>query len=291
MNRTWTDAEIQFLRDHYLVLNDPKLAEHLSKTRGSVKSKRKRLGLIRPKEVVRRMQKEVMADWTDEEYAFLKKNNNFMTNREIGRSLGRSKSSISNQMCKLGLTRRDEVRDKMKKSTQFKKGMIPWNKGIKGLRFSPETEFKPGHVPASTKYDGCVTWRNHIRGYGYYYVRIAKREWVLWHRYLWEKVFGPIPKGHIVIFRDGNSRNVFLENLESISRAENARRNHNAEKMKISMKKAWEQGLHLESDKYIAYMLAPVDAELRERVMQVPELIELKRQQLKLKRAINEIDE
>ncbi|MDX5299359.1 MAG: HNH endonuclease, partial [Gammaproteobacteria bacterium] len=34
-----------------------------------------------------------------------------------------------------------------------------------------------------------------------------------------------IPDGHIVVFRDGNRRNIKIENLELISRAENARRN------------------------------------------------------------------
>jgi len=28
--------------------------------------------------------------------------------------------------------------------TSFKKGQIPWNKNIKGIHYSPETEFKKG---------------------------------------------------------------------------------------------------------------------------------------------------
>lgn len=36
---------------------------------------------------------------------------------------------------------------------------------------------------------------------------------------------GEIPKGHIVIFRDGNNRNFSRDNLEAITRAEWIRRN------------------------------------------------------------------
>jgi hypothetical protein len=32
-------------------------------------------------------------------------------------------------------------------NTCFKKGYIPWNKGIKGIHFSPKTEFKKGVTP------------------------------------------------------------------------------------------------------------------------------------------------
>ncbi len=49
--------------------------------------------------------------------------------------------------------------------------------------------------------------------------------WPLYNRYLWEQHKGPIPPKHIVIFKDGNRANCVIENLELISKADNARRN------------------------------------------------------------------
>ena len=45
------------------------------------------------------------------------------------------------------------------------------------------------------------------------------------HRYIWEKAFGPIPKGHCVQFKDGDTTNCILDNLYLISRAKQVRRN------------------------------------------------------------------
>jgi hypothetical protein len=37
---------------------------------------------------------------------------------------------------------------------------------------------------------------------------------------IWEKANGKVPKGHVVIFADGNIRNFNLDNLMLVSRAE-----------------------------------------------------------------------
>lgn len=40
---------------------------------------------------------------------------------------------------------------------------------------------------------------------------------VLKHRFLWETANGPIPKGHKVIFADGDKTNITLDNLIMVS--------------------------------------------------------------------------
>lgn len=100
-------------------------------------------------------------------------------------------------------------------------------------------------------------------------------KFVHWGRWAWEKQYGKVAKGKNVVFKDGNPYNISIENLEDITDAELSRRNS----------KKSSQGL---SDNYVAYTLSYKDPEMRKLIKQRPDLIELKRQQLKLKRSINE---
>ena len=126
-------------------------------------------------------------------------------------------------------------------SGKFIKNHIPWNKGVKGFRPSKETEFKAGHLPANTKYNGCISLRSKSKtNEKYYYIRISQANWVLYQRYLWEQKHGSIPKGLLIIFKDKDSLNCELENLEMISRIENMRRNRNYKKMAKTMKAIWD---------------------------------------------------
>jgi len=87
------------------------------------------------------------------------------------------------------------------------------------------TWFKAGHLPSNTKHDGCISVRKDTSGRGYKYIRLAKGKWVLYHRHLWKQHHGSIPKGMCIVFRDGDSLNCTIENLEMISRKENRNRN------------------------------------------------------------------
>lgn len=61
---------------------------------------------------------------------------------------------------------------------------------------------------------------------GYCKIKTAEpRTWEYLHRKNWEAAHGPIPKGKLVVFRDGNIRNYSIENLELISKKENMVRN------------------------------------------------------------------
>ena len=129
------------------------------------------------------------------------------------------------------------------KQGRFLPGHTPWNKGIKGLDIGgKETRFKKGNEPHNTKYDGCITVRHHKRtNEKYKYIRIAKGKWVLLHRYIWEQHKGKIPQGYVIRFKDGDTLNCAIDNLECISRKENLVRNQDMEKMRKSMKARWER--------------------------------------------------
>ena len=56
---------------------------------------------------------------------------------------------------------------------------------------------------------------------GHIEVKIAQPDkWKKLHRAIWENANGKVPKGHVVIFADGNTRNFTLDNLLLVSKGE-----------------------------------------------------------------------
>ena len=99
----------------------------------------------------------------------------------------------------------------------FKKGNIP--SPLAGCKGPNKTTFKKGNTPVNHRPVGS----ERISKDGWLEVKIAEpRKWCGKHRVEWEKHHGPIPKGHIVIFVDGNPLNWQIENLQMISKAEHA---------------------------------------------------------------------
>lgn len=180
--------------------------------------------------------------WTDKDVEKLK--NLYPDNRssEVARILCCGLSRVYNKAFKLGLKKTVEYlnsdnsgrlsgRDTRGLSARFKKGHIPANKGKKWTDYLTEesikgcltTTFKNGNIPHNTKRDSDITIRND-EGRKYKYIRLSKREWLPLHVYLWEKENGKVPRGMIVVFKDRNSMNCELSNLEMITREENINR-------------------------------------------------------------------
>ena len=105
----------------------------------------------------------------------------------------------------------------------FKKGNTPWNKGKKGIHLSPESEFKKGQLVG----EGHPSWKGGIQKLksdcNYLWAGNGKR--VRRPRAVYEEHFGEIPKGFVIVHKDGNRYNDHPDNLEAISRAENMKRN------------------------------------------------------------------
>lgn len=112
---------------------------------------------------------------------------------------------------------------------QYEKGHTPINKGTKGMfnAGGNKTSFKKGSIPPNRVPIG--TEKERADGYVWVKVRDEKgnKNWVLKHVMVWEEVHGPVPKGNIVIFLDGDTHNFDIDNLKMISKATNARLNQN----------------------------------------------------------------
>lgn len=132
----------------------------------------------------------------------------------------------------------------------FKKGLVPFNKGRKmpadvRERCAP-TMFKKGQLPKNTREaDGAISIRYDNRGVAVPHIRISLGKWEYLARHTWREHHGEIPKGYIVVHKDGDSMNCEVDNLELISRADNARRNYSREKFV-----AWHNEL---TDEYVLW--------------------------------------
>lgn len=125
---------------------------------------------------------------------------------------------------------------------RFKPGLTPWNKGtrfVAGGR-SAETRFKKGDRPANTQPIGAYrlvfekNGRTHLEQKTSNTKGANHMRWTPVSRIVWEAANGPVPDGHLVIFRKGmhtvKLEEITLDRVECISRAEHAQRNHPAQR-------------------------------------------------------------
>jgi len=98
---------------------------------------------------------------------------------------------------------------------RFLKGNVPYNKGKKGFGGYEPTQFKKGNIPHNHKPVGT----ERVTRDGYVEVKIAEsRKWKAKHILIYEQHNGIVPKGSVVIFGDGNNRNLNINNLICVSR-------------------------------------------------------------------------
>jgi hypothetical protein len=116
--------------------------------------------------------------------------------------------------------------------SRFKKGNVSHNKGKKWSDFMPEesqersrkTQFPKRNVPLNWK---PIGWERKTRD-GYIEVKVRDeygekrvKNFELKHRLLWAQHNGPVPKGMMIKFKDGNKENIVIENLFMASMGEN----------------------------------------------------------------------
>jgi hypothetical protein len=162
---------------------------------------------------------------------FIRANHMTMPSKTISRALGRSDTYVRAIKKKYGIITPPHIIDHFVQTTRFRKGHEAHNKGRRMTDIIPPekihliqiNQFKPGHIPKNTLYDGAITIRQkYSNGEKYLYIRLAKAKWMPLHRHIWTTANGPIPKGYIIQFKDHNPLNCDLDNLYMISRADHA---------------------------------------------------------------------
>jgi hypothetical protein len=229
--RSWSkDAEAK-LRALYGRAPLARIAFQLKRTEKAVRSRAKVLGLKTGK----------VHRWTPAEIAILRRRYPHEKTAKIAKDLRLPLVKVFAKARALGLDKTPEYLAspdacRLRRENhpgvayRFQKGHVPANKGLRRPGWGPgrmkETQFKKGQV--GSKFVPIGTLRVNSDGYIDRKIRTDKKgssNWRALHRILWEEARGPVPPGHIVVFKDGNKLNCVLENLELITKADNARRN------------------------------------------------------------------
>jgi len=172
----------------------------------------------------------MMRKFTQEEDDFLRNNYLTIPAVRISKMLKRSKVAAAQRMKLLGIVVPPEIIEEFKKQSQFKTGQTPLNKGKKMPAHIYEklknTMFKKGQLPHNTaSSNGEIRIRTHRSGIRYKYMRVSIAKWELYHRIIWQEANGPIPEEMLIVFKDGDTMNCSIENLEMITMEENMKRN------------------------------------------------------------------
>ncbi len=174
-----------------------------------------------------------MRKYTDEEDCFLRDNYLTIPTKRMSKILKRSESSARQRLHLLGLKVPADIAAKFKAENQLQPGNVPMNKGKKlkdyctpdAIAAMQTTQFNKGNEPHNTKYDGAISLRYDNRKVPMYHIRLSKAKWEYLHRFNYQKFIGEIPKGGVVIFKDGNTLNCHPFNLQLITKKENVLRN------------------------------------------------------------------
>lgn len=235
----WSARDEASLRELYPISPTRDVARILKRSWSSVKNRAASLRLR--KEVGRRL-------WTAADDALLRKVYPNTESRAIARQMKRGLSAIYGRVNTLGLekdaafireTGRKNAQHPKARQHQFPRGHVPANKGVKhGKGWGPgrmkATQFKKGQAGWNWKPIGAERLVD-----GYRYTKVSDirnvpwtRNWRPTHVLRWETRRGPVPRGRLVAFKNGDRNDVRLKNLELRTLRENMLRNtvHNLPK-------------------------------------------------------------
>jgi hypothetical protein len=205
-----------------------------------VQSVKKRKGWKVPKEIALEKRnaslRNTLAAKVHPEDEIIKANYLTINVNQLAIKVGRAESFVNGRLKALGLQIPREIIEQRKIDSRLKPGNVPLNKGKRieefmspeGIERSKQTRFKKGQVPINTLHDGAIRLRHNHKDRNsrpYYWIRVAMGKWEMLHVHNWVKKNGPVPEDYIIVFKDKNTLNCDVENLEMITREENMLRN------------------------------------------------------------------
>lgn len=219
VGRLYTKEDDNIIKKYYPILTNREVARMLDRPLASVRDRANRIGVKKlnpPRQ------------YSKEEIEIVKECFPILETAEISKMLGRSQSSIRHKARKLRLTK------------VSKEGLLYTEEELEFLinnynKIPLEQQSKKlGRTTSalSQKLRELGIWEDLLHkpvgseriDSGYVLQKQEDGEWRLKHRVVWEKHHGEIPDKFRIHFKDGNTTNTDIENLELISFAESMRK-------------------------------------------------------------------
>jgi hypothetical protein len=226
----YTQEQIDFIREIATGRYNDEIAERFNGkygtqlNKGHIRSTKKNYGIT--SNVPKRKPNEDDGLFTKEQKDFIKANVVGASNQKLT-DLVNSTFGLSFTVQQVKTWKKNHNLSSGLKGTE---GIAPPNKGTKGLHNvgGNKTSFKKGQRPNNYKPIG--TERIDTDGYTLIKVSDAKewhKRWRHKHKVMWEEANGPVPRGHAVLFADGDRQNITLDNLILVTKSQLARLNQN----------------------------------------------------------------
>ncbi len=238
-----TEHQEQFIKDYYLKMGKKTMSREIGCSVKLITDFMEKNNLVVSDELklsfryINRPVKSSISQHDD----FLRENYLKIPVKTMARMIGKSNSEITvfTRLRQLGLVIPKELAEKRKRESCFPKGHVPANKGKKVSEYMTadqieklkQTSFKKGNIPHNTapEGDGAIRIRHDHENRGsnktYKWIRLSLGKWELLHKQIWEQVNGPVPEGYCLWFKNQDSMDCRLDNLELITREENMKRN------------------------------------------------------------------
>lgn len=268
----WTEARISKLKKLYETKTANECADILGVKTNQIKSALIKYSLTG---------RGLIPRYTDFEIERIKILYANFTNKDLAIIFRTKEKALASFGFKLGLKKSKSLLLFHIQKGQFTKGMVAHNKGKK---VKPEviakmkhTFFKPGSTPSNTKEIGAESIRKDKNDNPYCFLKISNRNWIPKSHYVWEQQNGKVKKGYVIIHKNKDTLDDRPENLEMISKKENMEKNSGPMNL---------------SDSFVAHTIAKKHnhALKKELIENHPDIIELQRNILKLKRACKTTD-
>ncbi|MFA5324103.1 MAG: HNH endonuclease signature motif containing protein [Smithella sp.] len=238
MQNRYTEKQIEFLKKNYPLMRARKLTLlfnkkfKLDKTHSAIRNffKNRNISCGRRKNLP--LEERVIA-YNPKQIKFIKKYYPLLSRKDLTIKFNQRFKTTKTEKQIAAFTKNHHI--KSGRTGFFPKGHVPLNKLIKGISHGSCTSFTKGHIPANIKPLGYERLDNRRKPGKTNYIQIKVAEKNPYtgaparlrfkHIVVWEKHYGPVPSGMVVIFKDSDATNCAIENLELVSRAELLRLN------------------------------------------------------------------
>lgn len=200
--------EVQFIKDNFHTMSNQELADSLGLKLTRFRTFAYEMGL----------KKMELQYWTEEQVEFLKSNYKAIGDVELA-EIFESKWIKNKPWTKKHIEKKRRYL-KLKRTKEQEKAIKARNTAAGRFKNCPVKAWEVRGIPPV----GTIRIWSTNSGHQYKVIKTASG-FVHLAPFLWKNKYGCIPKGKLIVPKDGNSLNITIENLEAISREEHARRN------------------------------------------------------------------